>query len=89
MRAFEARKPGFKFVMPLNGTHSQCISTGHGYLHTQLATFQPKLRTYLHGRALDCHKIHRILDDNIVPQTNQSILLRENKSLLMSSISSL
>lgn len=78
MRALEARKPGFKFVMPLNGTHSQCISTGHGYLHTQLATFQPKLRTYLHGRLLDCHKIHRMVDDNIVPRTNQSILPREN-----------
>lgn len=52
MRALEARKPGFKFVMPLNGTHSQCISTGHGYLHTQLATFQPKLQTYLHGKSV-------------------------------------
>lgn len=52
-------------------TWHKCTSTGHGYLHTQLATFQPKLRTCLHGRVLDCHKIHRILDDDIVPRINR------------------
>lgn len=58
----------------------KCISTGHGYLHTQLATFQPKLRTYLHGRVLDCHKIHRILSTII--SCLEPIDFIHNKSLL-------